>query len=299
MQSSIASKFEKLKVWSASGTRAPHKPLLVLLALGFFTQGKEVLRFVEVEKVLADLLREFGPSRQSLHPEYPFWRLQNDGVWKVETTRPLARRQSNSDPLKSELRAVNAEGHFTSDIIKSFHRDRSGILDVARELLTAHFPITLHEDILNAVGLSIDDQPSTHLIRDRTFRSKVLTAYRFRCAVCGMDLRIGNVTIAIEAAHIMWHQAGGPSMESNGIALCSLHHKLFDLGAIAISPDYQVLVSDLVHGGEGFEETLMRHHGARIETPMHREHRPSADFLGWHRKEVFKGVPRPPTALAD
>ena len=38
-------------------------------------------------------------------------------------------------------------------------------------------------------------------------------------------------TLGIEAAHIKWHQAGGPDTEDNGLALCTLHHKRFDRGA--------------------------------------------------------------------
>src|SRR5436189_6378643 len=36
-------------------------------------------------------------------------------------------------------------------------------------------------------------------------------------------------------AHIRWHQAGGPDIENNGLALCVLHHKTFDLGAFTLS----------------------------------------------------------------
>jgi HNH endonuclease len=58
----------------------------------------------------------------------------------------------------------------------------------------------------------------------------VLTAYEYRCAVCGFDVRLGSVSIALDAAHIRWHQAGGADLEKNGLALCVLHHKTFDLG---------------------------------------------------------------------
>jgi predicted restriction endonuclease len=35
----------------------------------------------------------------------------------------------------------------------------------------------------------------------------------------------------------------------NGLSLCSLHHKAFDLGAIAISDDHKVLASRDFRGG--------------------------------------------------
>ncbi len=72
----------------------------------------------------------------------------------------------------------------------------------------------------------------------------MLLAYQYRCGVCGHDLRLGSQTIGLEAAHIKWFQAQGPDIVPNGLALCSLHHKIFDLGAFAILPEtYQMVFS--------------------------------------------------------
>ena len=106
--------------------------------------------------------------------------------------------------------------------------------------------------------------------------------------MCGLDLRIGSITVGIEAAHIKWHQAGGPDIESNGIALCSLHHKIFDLGAFTIDPDGRILVSEQVHGAAQFDEVLLRHHGLRVRGPQREDYQPFEEYLGWHRTEVFK-----------
>ena len=74
--------FDRLAVWSRGEQRAPHKPLLVLYAIGRWVRGDQGgITFGEVDRDLTDLLKEFGPPRRSYHPEYPFWRLQNDGVW--------------------------------------------------------------------------------------------------------------------------------------------------------------------------------------------------------------------------
>ena len=48
--------------------------------------------------------------------------------------------------------------------------------------------------------------------RDPSFRQRVLVAYEYQCAVCGLDLRICGITIALEAAHVRWHQAGARIM---------------------------------------------------------------------------------------
>ncbi|KMZ11830.1 hypothetical protein BHUM_03109 [Candidatus Burkholderia humilis] len=79
----ILRRFEKLNVWKQGDQRAPHKLSLVLLALGLFTRDIRSVRFVEYERALIDLLREFGPERRTYAPELPFLHLRSDGVWRV------------------------------------------------------------------------------------------------------------------------------------------------------------------------------------------------------------------------
>jgi putative restriction endonuclease len=107
---SVLRLFDKLNVWSRGDQRAPHKPLLVLYALGRWSRGETGdIPFNQVDADLTRLLKEFGPPRQSYHPEYPFWRLQNDGVWVVHASGPLAPRQGSTDAKKSDLLSRNAE----------------------------------------------------------------------------------------------------------------------------------------------------------------------------------------------
>ena len=98
-----------------------------------------------------------------------------------------------------------------------------------------------------------------------------------------------NQPVALEAAHIKWHQAGGPDIEVNGLALCSLHHKLFDRGAFALSKHLEILVSDDAYGSAGFQEWLMRFHGQKLNFPQRQTYYPNEDFTGWHVREVFQG----------
>lgn len=117
-------------------------------------------------------------------------------------------------------------------------------------------------------------------------------AYEYRCAVCGFDVRLGSHPVGLEAAHIRWHNAGGPDVEENGLALCVLHHKLLDLGAYTLDPHGQLLVSDRTHGTDGFHGGLLRYHGRQVRLPQRPEQHPSARHLEWHAREVFKGRPR-------
>src|SRR5688500_8746278 len=122
-------------------------------------------------------------------------------------------RQSNTDPTLEELRRKNAVGRFVPELSRELERDPRRIAEIASLVLTLHFPASLHADILEAVGLSIE--PGSPPARDRDFRLRVLRAYQFRCAVCALDLRIDNFTVGLDAAHLRWRQAQGPDIESN------------------------------------------------------------------------------------
>ena len=132
----------------------------------------------------------------------------------------------------------NARGNFVPEIAAALKSEPAYVTRLGRDLLAAHFPTSLHEDICAAVGLEPDTASQTNQeqrVRDAEFRPRIIRAYEHRCAVTGWDLRISNANAGLEAAHIKWHTAGGPSVEANGIALNSLHHKLFDLGAFTLS----------------------------------------------------------------
>lgn len=75
----------KLRQWSRDGVRAPHKPLLLLYALGRFqADAADELPYSAVESDLKQLLVEYGPPRGTT-PAYPFHHLVSDGVWEVRT----------------------------------------------------------------------------------------------------------------------------------------------------------------------------------------------------------------------
>ncbi len=114
----------------------------------------------------------------------------------------------------------------------------------------------------------------------------------YQCAICGLNIRIGDSIVGLDAAHIKWHQAGGPDIEENGLCLCSLHHKLFDRGTFSISNDMKIYISNLVYGVVGFDDWLKDFHGKFLIKPQHPKYYPNPEYLYWHKKNVFKGEPR-------
>lgn len=292
----LEQRIRELNVWRRHDERAPHKPLLVLYALGRALRGESrEVPYVQVDKALRELLIQFGPPRQTVHPEYPFWRLQQDGLWSVSSDDVLLTRRGNTDPKKSELIAKNARGGFEPEV-QELVRGRPEVAHrLANLILEAHFPETMHEDILAAVGLDVELAPTPvtqRAGRSPSFRSDVLTAYEQRCAVCGFDVRLGTAQIGLDGAHIKWRQAGGPDIVQNGLALCVLHHKLFDRGVFMIDSERRLILSQRVTGNEGFHAVLVAFHGQKVREPVSRRYAPHREFLAWHEREVFLGPGR-------
>lgn len=102
----------KLRQWTRSGTRAPHKPLLMLYALGRFQEDSDdELRYSVVEEDLQRLLTEYGPPNKTT-PAYPFHHLISDGVWEVRTDRGHGSPGSGV----RDLRESGATGRFAPEL---------------------------------------------------------------------------------------------------------------------------------------------------------------------------------------
>jgi putative restriction endonuclease len=150
----ILDRINAMRTWKQQNEQAPHKPLLLLFALSRIANGHDrLISFKDLEEPLRDLLARFGPPRKSYHPEYPFWRLQNDGLWEVPGGSAFTPRQSNSDPPKSELIEKNATGGFPEAIYVALRRDTQLLGDVVAAILDGHFPPSLHEEICRELGI--------------------------------------------------------------------------------------------------------------------------------------------------
>jgi putative restriction endonuclease len=262
----IKSGFNNVTVWRCSGERATHKPLLALYAIARLLRCEpRMIPYDEIDRELGKLLMEFGPRRQSYHPEYPFWRLQNDGIWEVSSKKGLTSRSSNTDAKKSELLEHNVHGGFLPQIYDRLSQDKQLVREIVQDLLNANFPESIHQDILDAVGIEFAVETRIVVARSPDFRERILRAYEYSCAICGFDVRLGSIPVALEAA---WHQAGGPDEERNELALCTLHHKLFDRGVFTLSNSMSVIVSESANGTRGFQEWVFTFHGKAIRRPQ-------------------------------
>jgi len=291
--------FGNLQMAPAGGGRAVHKPLLVLFWLARLERGEPRLaRFVEVEDSFKQLLIEFGSSNSPNTRHLPFWHLCNDAdgkIWELRTERGIQIQTMGAAPGLAWLRQNDVRAGFTPAFDDLLRRNAALRYKLARGLLVDHFSETLHADIAAQLGLDLEADEGVNARakstrrRDPGFRDRVLRAYEYRCCVCGFDLRIGNVTAGLEAAHIQWFTAGGPDLETNGLAMCALHHKLLDLGAFTVEPvNLTMRFSQNLQLGETTRMQLLPYHGAGIITPQSTIYRPERKYLEWHGNAVFK-----------
>lgn len=297
----------RLRQWTRSGTRAPHKPLLFLYALSRFQQDADgELRYSSVEEDLRGLLAEYGPGNRTT-PAYPFHHLVSDGVWEVRTERG----PGSPGTGVRELRATGAAGRLTPELRAALRREPSLLGRMTRVLLDLNFPPSLHGELCDAVGLELEEAETgllsaTRRQRDRRMREMVLTAYEYRCAFCGYDGRIGAVPVGLEAAHVRWWAFDGPDDVENGLCLCSLHHKLFDKGVLGLGEGHGAGLGEghgaghriLVSQGFVGHSTAAREHvitlaGRPLIGPQPGARPVASAHRSWHTSQVFHGSPRP------
>jgi putative restriction endonuclease len=76
-------------------------------------------------------------------------------------------------------------------------------------------------------------------VHQARFRGRVVPAYAGQCAIC----RLKEVRL-LDAAHILGDATPrGEPLVSNGLSLCSIHHRAFDEDLVGVSPDLDVRVA--------------------------------------------------------
>lgn len=125
-------------------------------------------------------------------------------------------------------------------------------------------------------------------LHQRSFRERVLSAYRNRCAMCRLAHRE-----LLDASHIIPdHERDSPQAVTNGLSLCKIHHAAFDANVVGIRPDnYQIEIRpDVLEEKDG---PMLRHglqgmHRQKLHLPTKPQAKPAREALEW-RYERFRG----------
>jgi putative restriction endonuclease len=109
------------------------------------------------------------------------------------------------------------------------------------------------------------------------FRARVLPAYANQCAICRL-----KETRLLDAAHIVSDlEEKGLPVVSNGLSLCTIHHRAFDEDLVGISPDYEVRIAPrLLEEEDGpMLDLLKKAHATAIQVPKRKTLQPDRELL--------------------
>jgi putative restriction endonuclease len=294
--------FRSAPVYHGAGQRAPNKALALLYAMGQLQRGHthRLVRYVDTEVKLKQLLDQFGPPRATQHPEQPVWRLRKNNqtpssIWEVSHDDRV-RQDSSGNPSIGDLREFASFG-LSEIAAELFNRDRNALIQAANTIADSIVPETLRDELLAAMQFDASPLPPdlqdharilvTRTIRDPDFSKSVLQAYGWQCAICGASPKVESRHFGLEAAHIRWIQYSGPNTVSNGLCLCRMHHIALDRGAITVNPEGEIDVSPMLDSSEESQQLFGRFRGAVIHRPAEIHQHPAAHMCTWHRNEVF------------
>ena len=274
---------------------APYKPLLLLWLIGRLAEGRPPrVSFAEAEFDLKLLMHRYRLGR-SMRVAYPFVYLgQSRELWRVQDSDgndvATMKQKVRESPVFLREEAVGALAPEFEEALGD-PQVRSAVVNA---LLHMEFPETLHEEILDEVGLGhlVAPAPSK---RDPNFKSTVLLAYENRCSFCGYSGSLRGTPVGIDAAHVQMRSHRGPDRIDNGLALCVLHHRLFDRGALGLDEDLRILVSQhMMLREEESPVPVKKLVGALMRRPQPGYDTPAVSHVRWHYRNLFVGPQRQP-----
>jgi putative restriction endonuclease len=139
--------------------------------------------------------------------------------------------------------------------------------------------------LIGKEGIDIERFVKTR-VNQSIFRKVVLNNYSNSCAICGLDIEDMLV-----ASHILkWSENHGQRLNpENGLSLCNIHDKAFEIGYIGIKSNYKIIISNqlaLSNEKETFNALFKRHENQSIILPD--KFYPNILFLEKHFSSTFK-----------
>ena len=127
--------------------------------------------------------------------------------------------------------------------------------------------------------------------RDGAFRHTILEIYDYRCAACGIRVKITDDLSLAEAAHLIPFGVSRNDRPDNGLALCPNHHWAMDRFLIAPCPDTKRRAcvwrvgSALDSGIEG-QKDLLDLRDKRVIPLNEEKFYPAAESLRWREERL-------------
>lgn len=241
-----------------------------------------------------------------LYCRTPFGKIDKNNPDIIELAKLIGRTPSavglkmanlaHFDPelQKRHISGMSNASKLDGEIFKEFSSDWTD-LSYQAQLIRADM---MGENISEAVDLGDIDKMPPGEYRERMtktrvgqyfFRMAVLTSYRNRCCITGMEK-----PELLVASHIKpWKDSDEKTERtnpSNGLCLNSLHDKAFDRGFITINDKYRIVMSSKLKDVRMDSETrdwFWSYEGREIILPE--KFLPGKDFIEYHNDVVFQG----------
>ena len=187
-----------VRIDRSHGGRAPHKPLLLLLALGRVGLGPEgrLIPYETADERFKALWEEFGRPDTPPRVHYPFGRLRNDDrLWEIPEESQLSTGRA-ADIRVSEARRLGITGGFRQDVHDLAMPPSELVSRAAHQILFDHFPPSIHQDILDAVRLAAGpssdgfDERDPHSLESAKWLGGIGGRYRQSAGINQLELHL-------------------------------------------------------------------------------------------------------------
>lgn len=283
----------------------PHKPALLLALTDLLDRGLvRGNRFAFDSELIATFNRYFaivrhGDDKPTI--ENPFFFLSGDGFWTLRPAGggpPLYQAGNVSRaPTRKVLR--NVIGSFDPEFFSALLSDARSRACLREVLIGRYFPE--YRERLAALVIAPRNsavrevRPAYNRARDGAFRRVVLELYDYRCAACGVRVRLPDDRSLVEAAHIIPFEVSRNDKPNNGLALCPNHHWAMDRLLIAPCPDSHRPAGVWRVGGilderiDG-QRDLVALSDRPVIPPRERQFYPDIEGLRWREQHLRTGT---------
>lgn len=145
----------------------------------------------------------------------------------------------------------------------------------------------IEKDILKGrEGKDIERLVKTR-VNQSLFRKIIINNYSTSCSICGL-----NIENLLVASHIIkWSENKSQRLNpENGLCLCNIHDKAFELGYLGIRDNYKISIAtelNQIKNTNTLDALFKRHHNQSIILPD--KFYPNLEFLEQQYISTFKG----------
>lgn len=275
--------------------KAPHKPLLLLALIDLAESGAFTTRSFTRSPGLVLRFRTYGsivadrwPTRLDI--KMPFFHLSTQGFWQPfdAEMRPAKSPESSIVcEMQPEFFALMADADFRLKarlvlVTKYFTpMERIALFEVLG-LQTGSFPAVKADNVVREAAEAAKSKG-----RNARFAVRVVTEYRYTCALTGYRCVTDDGAAVVDAAHIeQWARTQNDDL-TNGLALSKTAHWMFDEGLWSADNNLRVIVNISRFFENGPEPLcLSSFAGRHLQFDPSAKLRPSVEYLRNHRAHL-------------